>query len=419
MKKDAFPLEGIRIVEMGTHVAIPSAARIMADFGAYVIKIESPCGDGWRYPGPEFSMPAENDENPMFTMQNSNKHLVGINIKNSDGLAILEKLISTADVFMTSVRSSALKRLGLDYETLRSRFPRLIYCQNTGYGAEGPEAWRPGFDQAAFWARTGAPRDWVVEGTPPFKPSVAFGDLATGAQLLSGVLMALLGRARTGRGTLVTTSLLNCGVWYNSNAIVSAQACYGNHYPENRDAPNNPFTGFYRTLDGEWFTIVIFAKDDGMNGLYRKMFPLLKMEDWADELEHGSFNRSTREITARIHEEIGKRPAAEWFRILAENDITFERCVKMKDVSRDEQAWAAGCFQTVTFQNGHEAILTRSPVELSEYDKKPMRAMGPIGEETRTVLLREGWKSGEIERLLEEGALVTLEPKSKCGKDEV
>ena len=147
----------------------------------------------------------------MFAMQNANKHLVGINIKTPEGLEVLEKLISTADVFMTSVRSSSLKRLGLDYESLHSRYPGLIYCQNTGYGSQGPEAARPGFDQAAFWARTGGPRDWVEEGGAPFKPSVAFGDLATGAQLLSGVLIALLGRQRTGQGTMVTTSLLNCG----------------------------------------------------------------------------------------------------------------------------------------------------------------------------------------------------------------
>lgn len=406
MEKKSFPLEGIRIVEMGTHVAIPSAARILADFGAEVIKIEAPRGDGWRYPGPEFSMPAEDNENPLFAMQNSNKHLVGINIKDPDGLAVLEKLISSADVFMTSVRASALSRSGLDYESLHARYPKLIYCQNTGYGTQGAEAVRPGFDQAAFWARTGAPRDWVVEGSAPFKPSVAFGDLTTGAQLLSGVLIALLGRERTGEGTLVTTSLLNCGVWYNSNAIVSAQLCYGNRYPEDRDNPNNPFTGFYRTLDGEWFTLVIFADGGGMTGLYRKMFPLLGMGDWLSELEVGSFCRTNREITARIHTEIGKRPADEWFRILTENDITYERCAKMKDVSQDEQAWAAGCFEEVTFQNGHRVVLTRSPVELSEYGKKPMNAPGPIGVETRDVLLQEGWQRDEIDRLLENGALV-------------
>ena len=73
MENKQLPLEGIRIVEMGTHVAIPSAARIMADFGAEVIKVEAPKGDGWRYPGPEFSMPARNEENPMFAMQNANK----------------------------------------------------------------------------------------------------------------------------------------------------------------------------------------------------------------------------------------------------------------------------------------------------------------------------------------------------------
>lgn len=406
MENKQLPLEGIRIVEMGTHVAIPSAARIMADFGAEVIKVEAPKGDGWRYPGPEFSMPARNEENPMFAMQNANKHLVGINIKTPEGLEVLEKLISTADVFMTSVRSSSLKRLGLDYESLHSRYPGLIYCQNTGYGSQGPEAARPGFDQAAFWARTGGPRDWVEEGGAPFKPSVAFGDLATGAQLLSGVLIALLGRQRTGQGTMVTTSLLNCGVWYNSNAIVSAQPGYDNPYPEDRSNPNNPFTGFYRASDGEWFTTVIFEDRNGMEGLYWKMFPLLGIEDWLQELKAGTFSHTKKEVTARVHAEIGKRPSAEWFRRFDEGDITYERCAHLKDVSQDPQAWAAGCFEEVVFQNGQHRILTRSPVELSAYEKKPLRAMGHIGADTRETLIREGWSAEEVDRLLETGALI-------------
>ncbi|MCI9368273.1 MAG: CoA transferase [Oscillospiraceae bacterium] len=407
MENNQLPLDGIRIVEMGTHVAIPSAARIMADFGAEVIKVEAPRGDGWRYPGPEFNMPAEDEENPMFAMQNANKHLMCINIKNPGGLEVLEKLISTADVFMTSVRSSSLKRSGLDYESLHARYPGLIYCQNTGYGSQGAEAGRPGFDQAAFWARTGALRDWVEEGDAPLKPSVAFGDLATGAQLLSGILIALLGRRRTGRGTMVTTSLLNCGVWYNSNAIVSAQPGYDNPYPEDRSNPHNPFTGFYRASDGEWFTTVVFIDSSGEEGLYRKMFPLLGIEDWLQELNDGTFSHTGREITARIHAEIGKRPSAEWFRRFDEGNIIYERCAHLKDISQDPQAWAAGCFEEVVFPNGQRRVLVRSPVELSAYGKRPMQAMGPIGADTWETLLREGWSAGEIDHLLEAGAIVS------------
>ena len=401
-----YPLEGIKVVEMGTHVAIPNAAKIMADFGATVIKIEPPAGDGWRYPGPEFSLPAEVDENPLFTMQNSNKRLVGINIKSPEGVSVLKKLISDADVFLTSVRQQSLRKCGLDYDSLHAEFPRLIYCLNTGYGEKGEEADRPGYDQATFWARTGATCDWVEEGNSPFRPSLAFGDLATGSQLLSGVLMALLGRERTGKGTKVSASLLGTGIWLNGNGIVSAQECYGHVYPESRTNLKNPFTSFYQAADGEWFTIVALITGAGEEALYRKMFRILEIKDWLAELDEGRFCRNKKEITTRVRQEIGKRPSAEWYRILQDADITFERCAHLKDLTTDKQAWDNGYFAEVTFQNGNKCALPQTPIQLSEYGKKDYQVKGAVGEETEAVLLDAGFGKEEIDRLKREKAIV-------------
>lgn len=402
-----YPLKGIRVVELGTHVAIPSAARIMADFGAEVIKVEAPYGDGWRFPGPEFSMPAEDDENPLFTMQNANKKLLSVNIKSPAGVEVLDKLIAKADIFFTSVRMQALKKVGLDYETLHQRYPALIYCHNTGYGYQGEESWRPGFDQATFWSRTGACCDWVEAGGSPLKPSLAFGDLATGAQLLSGTLIALLGRQKDGLGTLVSTSLMGCGIWYNGNAIVSAQERYQNPYPESRSNPKNPFTGFYQASDGEWFTIVAFVAAGGFQGLLKKMFPVLRIDDWLKELEAGVFSRTNEEITARVRSEIRKKPSQAWYRILKEADITFEPCAHFKDVSKDPQAWANGYFTNVTFQNGNSAILPQIPIQFSQYDRKPVQAMGIVGADTVEILLKAGYTEQEVKDLLDSGAVVS------------
>lgn len=406
-----YPLSGIRVVELGTHVAIPSAARIMADFGAEVIKVEAPSGDGWRFPGPEFSMPSQDDENPLFTMQNTNKRLLSVNIKSPEGVSVLHRLLSEADVFFSSVRMQALTKSGLDYETLHEKYPKLIYCHNTGYGYNGEEAWRPGFDQATFWSRTGACCDWIEAGGAPLKPSLAFGDLATGAQLLSGTLMALLGRERTGKGTLVSSSLMSCGIWYNGNAIVSAQERYGNPYPESRSDPQNPFTGFYQASDGEWFTIVAFVAAGGFEGLLRKMLPVLNIADWVEELDAGTFHYSNREITERVRLEIRKKTSRDWCRILKEADVTFEPCAHFKDVSKDKQAWENGYFTTVTFQNGKEAILPQVPIQFTEYDRIPVQAMGVIGSDTVSVLRNAGYSQEEIQALLESGAVASRSPR--------
>ena len=405
MQNGRYPLEGLKVNEMGTHVAIPNAARIMAEFGATVIKVEAANGDPWRFPGGEFSVPTQDDENPFFTMQNTNKELISLNIRNPGAVKVLKRMLRDADVFMTSIRLQSLEKYGLSYDQLHNEFPGLIYCHNTGYGYQGDESWRPGFDQASFWARSGSLCDWVEEGSSPLRPSVAFGDMATGAQLLSGVMMALYGREKTGQGTLVSSSLLGCGIWYNSNGIISAQPCYGHHYPESRTDPMNPFTCFFQASDGEWFAVVAFVDGSGYAGLLRRMLPVFGISDWIEELDRGIFSHSNAEITARLRGEVAKRPSQEWHRILRENDVTFEPCAHLKDVSKDRQAWANDYFQDVEFQNGHRCVIPKSPIYMSEYEKKDIKATGSVGIDTDSVLTALGYSECEIAELRRQGTV--------------
>ena len=138
MKK--MPLEGIRVVELATVVAAPTASRVLCAFGAEVIKVETKIGDEMRRAG-EFEMVVcEDDKNPLFTIQNSGKKLTAINLKTAAGKEALLRLLEDADVFLTNVRMPSLKRLGLDYDTLHKRFPGLIYAHFSGFGAKGPDA---------------------------------------------------------------------------------------------------------------------------------------------------------------------------------------------------------------------------------------------------------------------------------------
>src|SRR5216684_3848368 len=147
------PMDGVRVVEIGVWVAGPAAGGILADWGADVIKIEPPQGD----PARSFQQMLGGDlpSNPVFELDNRSKRSVVVDLGTDEGRAVALDLVATADVFVTNIRMPALRRAGLDAETLRARFPRLVYAVVTGYGLAGADADRPAFDIAAFWARAG------------------------------------------------------------------------------------------------------------------------------------------------------------------------------------------------------------------------------------------------------------------------
>ena len=134
------PLKGIKVLELGTHVAVPSACRLMAEYGADVIKIETAGGDPWRYSGLNVNLTIDDFSCPVFTIQNNGKRLISLDLKTEGGRAVFMKLLENTDVFCTSVRMKGLAKMGLDYDTLKKKFPKLIYFHFTGYGHRGPDA---------------------------------------------------------------------------------------------------------------------------------------------------------------------------------------------------------------------------------------------------------------------------------------
>src|SRR5258706_1783494 len=216
------PLVGIRVVELGVWVAGPSAGGVLADWGAAVVKIEPPDGDPFR----RLSRPASGvglRANPPFELDNRGKRSVVLDLRTAEAREIAHRLIERADVFVTNVRPAALTRLALDWDTLQARNPRLVYARVTGYGETGPDADRPSYDIGAFWSRAGIAAALTPPGAdPPFQRG-AMGDHTAGMTLAGGVSAALLARERTGRGQLVTTSLLRVGLFvlgWDTNAAL-------------------------------------------------------------------------------------------------------------------------------------------------------------------------------------------------------
>ena len=236
MENQRKPLEGIKVVELANYVAAPIVARICADLGAEVIKIEGRGGDTWRITSMEHTNTGH-DENPMFDIFNVGKKSISLNVKNEKGKEILFKLLEDADILVTNTRNQSLVKLGIDYESIKERFPRLIFVTLTGYGYEGPDCNAPGFDNIAFWSRPGFSADMTIDapGSYPVNSRYAMGDTIAGTTLFGGLMTALYQREKTGKGDFVTMSLYNAGIWAFGGSIVMAEKPYCHEFPEKRN----------------------------------------------------------------------------------------------------------------------------------------------------------------------------------------
>eukprot|EP00929_Paragymnodinium_shiwhaense_P084604 TRINITY_DN45255_c0_g1_i1.p1 TRINITY_DN45255_c0_g1~~TRINITY_DN45255_c0_g1_i1.p1 ORF type:complete len:772 (+),score=107.75 TRINITY_DN45255_c0_g1_i1:79-2316(+) len=245
------PFEGIRVVELATVVAAPSCTMLMAVMGAEVVKVESKKGDMWRsfakvlQPGRK----KKGQHSGAFDLVNFNKTSVRLDVQTKQGQEALFALLADADVFVTNLKPSALKRNGLELETLRQKFPKLVSAQLLAHGHAGPLLTRPGYDVGAFWMATGM-ADLFVSSDRYINYPVSFGDLTTGQVLMAGLLMALFRRQRTGEGAIVSASLFETALWALAPQV-------NGHTPVEHVAYQH-----YRTADGEVVGITHQYDDD-------------------------------------------------------------------------------------------------------------------------------------------------------------
>lgn len=402
----AYPLQGVKVVELATVVAAPAAARVLSDFGAEVIKVEALNGDLLRETGRGHSMPTEDGNNPLFDMFNSGKKMIALNLKAEDGMRVMQELLAQADIFISNVRMPSLQRLGLDYTALHKKFPNLIYGHFSGFGLAGNEAGDPGFDVTAFWMRSGAMLDTLTPGSFPLRPSYAFGDLATSASFVSGILMALYARTQGNGGTLVSTSLLNSGLWCNSTYLVNAQEKYGRQYPLDRFAPWDPFTDYYQCADGEWVGIIekLYSKDKSIFADLFDMPELLEDPD-LETLRTMAASGKVKETAEKVAAKMAQKPSDEWMKLLKERDVPTERIRHFKDASKDVQAWANGYLEEVDYRDGAATIVPTPPMQFSEYGRKSFSPAKRIGGNTREILMDLGYSEDEIVSLQSKKAI--------------
>lgn len=387
-------LEGLKVVEMATWVAGPGCAGLMADWGAEVIKVESPSGDATRTFHPDT---AESPGNPIFSMENRGKKGVVLDIARPEGRRALITLLQGADVFITNVRPGSLRRAGLDYESLKAQAPKLIYAAVTGYGLEGPEADTPAFDITGFWTRSGAARAMIPTDQEPFPSRPGFGDHTAALATLSAVLAALHERNSTGRGRLVETSLIRTGA-YVIGWDLAQQLRYGQvTTAQPRDERPGAISGFFRTADDRWVCIV----PRGQPCFARMMGVIGRPELVADP--HYAYPitdlATVREVRAMIDQAIGRMTLAEASERLAAADLIWAPLTTLAELADSDMARTAGCFETVEDGWGGSFRAVAPPARFPEGAPPIGRPAPKLGEHTREVLAAAGLTAAEIDAL--------------------
>lgn len=401
------PLEGVTVIELATVVAAPVTGRLLCDYGARVIKIETPpAGDLLRVSAASYSFPQEDDNAPFFDAFNAGKKLISLNLKAPEGKEIFEKILADADVFLSNVRMKSLEKMGLGYEALHEKFPELIYAHFSGYGLKGEEADKPGFDVTAFWMRSGAMLDTVVPGSFPLRPAYAMGDMATASAFCAGILMALYARKCGGSGTMVTSSLLNAGLWYNTAYIMNSQPQYGRVYPLDRHDPCDPLSDYYQCADGAWVGVIekIYTKD---KYVFAEIFDLPELLTDPD-LENMTTMRASGKVawvSAKVEEKMRTKTSDEWLKILSDHDVPAERLRHFAEASKDPQAWANGFLEEVPYPDGVKTAIPTPPIQFSDYRRKEFEKRGPVGMDTEDVLASLGCSLEQIEDLRQRGVV--------------
>src|ERR1700751_1207617 len=302
---------GLKVVDLASFIAGPSAAVILSDFGADVIKVEPPGGELWRHANHMPPQPVSEDAYP-WHLNNRNKRGVALDLKSPSAPPVLEKVVKWADVLIVNTPHPARARLKLEYQDVVRWNPRLIYADVTGFGDKGPDADLPGFDITSYWARSGLlsmPRD---AGAPPTWPVAGSGDNATAVGLYAAITTALYSREPTGKGSYVTTSLLAAGVW-SASVFVQAALCGANFYGlHDRTHPANAALNTYRSSDGTWF-VVVTTPD--------KVPAVLKALGREDILTDPRFSDPAKltqnrpQLTAILDEIFGSQPMSHWYEV--------------------------------------------------------------------------------------------------------
>lgn len=412
MSRRKRPLEGVKVIELANFIAAATTGRFLADLGADVIKIESAAGDPLRYTAPTEGRPLDMYENTTWELENANKRCISLNMKDPKGREAFFKLLDTADILITNWRVQALQRAGLDYETLKVKYPSLVYGICTGYGEYGPDKDLPGFDFTAFFARGGYLETLRQKSDGPMNVVPGIGDHNVGINLAAGVLAAFYHAKMTGEGEKVETSLFESAIFNMGMMIQAAQyPDYGIKYPMNIREANNPLNAAWLTKDGRYIQTCM----PDYNTYFKKLMTALELNDMAEDEQYFPVqNLHKNNLGTTVYDKIvarfKERDHQEWAQVLTQADIPFSLAKSWEELLEDEQAWANDCFYKMSYPKG-ERILVKHPVKYQEMGPTPYNKGPMIGEHGVEIMKELGYGEQDIKEMLEAKTLYVWEDK--------
>ena len=375
------PLDGIRVLDLSTVVLGPYASQILAEYGADVIKIETPEGDSTRRTGPS----TEAGMGAIFLGVNRGKRSIVLDLKTAQDQEALLRLVDTADVLMHSIRPQKLKAIGLDPETLRARNPRLVYVGLHGFVQDGPYGGMPAYDDIIQGMSGCAALMELQTGTPQYFPTIA-ADKTTGLVAANAILAAIVMRERTGKGSYVEVPMLESMVAFNL-----VEHFYGQHFEPPLAAAGyprllNPWRRPYQTTDG-YVCAMPYTDAHWQRFFIEASAPELATDKRFKDISARTLNiEKLYELAAQI---ISGRSTQAWLETFNKLEIPASTMNRLQDLQQDEHLRATGFFETIHDPAMGELRFPGVPVKFNH--SRPPVAMPPrLGQHTDEILAEIG-----------------------------
>jgi crotonobetainyl-CoA:carnitine CoA-transferase CaiB-like acyl-CoA transferase len=381
------PLTGLRVLDLSRVLAGPLCTMVLGDLGAEVIKVERPgTGDDTRTWGPPWSAGADGREAAYYLSCNRNKRSVTADLKTDEGRELVRGLALGADVLVENFAPGTMERLGLSYETLRAANPRLVCCTITGYGADGPESGRPGYD-FAVQARSG----WMaITGEPegiPVKVGVAVVDVLTGQNAAIGILAALRERDASGRGQRLEVSLWDSAL---AGLVNVAQAALVTGREPRRWGNAHATIVPYQAFDAADRPLVVAVGNDAQ---WRRMCEAIGAADLLADAElatnPGRVERRER-VVSSLAERFHTRPAAEWLALLDAAGVPCAPVQTAGEALRDPATTERDALWWME-SDGYGRVATVAPPVRLERTPAVLRHAAPVLGEHDAWIRAHGW----------------------------